>query len=83
LREARAAGFTFRRDLRQRTDVDQLGLSVDALASTQTVIVLPLEASVSSSERVIAALDETAGVTSKKRQRSVVHVSSGIAKIES
>lgn len=65
LREAaRAAGFTFplrltAEDFQRR--VEQLGLSADALANTQTLIVLPLDASVSASERVTAALDEICG----------------------
>lgn len=65
LREAaRAAGFTFplrltAEDFRGR--IDQLGLSGHALANTQTLIVLPLDTSVSSLERVTAALDEICG----------------------
>lgn len=65
LREAgRAAGFTFplrltAEDFRRR--IQQLGLSQEILAATQTLIVLPLDTAVPSSERVVQAIDEICG----------------------
>jgi len=65
LREAgRAAGFTFPLRLTAahfQRRVEQLGLSPRALAATQTLIVLPLDMTAVSSERVVQAIDEICG----------------------
>jgi hypothetical protein len=65
LREAgRAAGFTF--PLRLTTEafrrrIQQLDLSPAVLAATQTLVVLPLDTAVSSSEGIAQAIDEICG----------------------